>query len=76
MVRQFKGQSQNVLVKCSDIMSDHNGRTFFKFGRTMSDDRLLFSALELEQGKVTGQGIPQGWLAATGSYMHFVQETL
>ena len=44
----LKKTTQDVLVTCSVIVSDHNvkiGRTFSKFGRTMSDDRLLFPAL-------------------------------
>lgn len=32
---------------------------------TVSDDQLLFSALDLEQNEVTGQGSPQGWLVAS-----------
>ena len=41
-------RTQDVLVTCSAIVSDHNceiRRTFSKFVRTMSDDRLLFPAL-------------------------------
>ena len=44
----LKKRTQDVLVTCSVIVSDQNfenGRTFSKFGRTMSDDRLLFPAL-------------------------------
>lgn len=54
-----------MLVKCSDVMSDHNGQTYSKFGRTVSDDQLLFSALDLEQNEITGQGSPQSWLVAS-----------
>ena len=44
----LKKRTRDVLVTCSVIVSDYNneiGRTFSKFGRTMSDDRLLFPAL-------------------------------
>jgi len=42
----FKIKSQNVLVKCSDILSDHNnGQAYGKCGWTMSHNRLLFLAL-------------------------------
>ena len=45
----LKKITQDVLVTCSAIVSDHNvktGRSFSKFGRTMSGDRLLFPALD------------------------------
>ena len=52
MDNNFKGRSQNVLVKCSDIMSSHNAKFaghYSKFGRKMSVDRLLFPTLLQEE---------------------------
>ena len=48
----LKKITQDVLARYSFIVSDHDvhgvGRTFSKFGRTMSGDRLLFPALLCE----------------------------
>ena len=63
----LKKRTQDVLVTCSVIVSDHNVKLagqFSKFGRTMSDDRLLFPALLLAS--------PPQYLLQPRQVIHFI----